>query len=215
VAEEKAIVTPMPGTTRDLIEDTIHVKGIKVRLVDSAGIRDPKDMVEEEGIERVKKRIPQADLILWVLDGSERFTPEDGSIGELLSDKEVLAVINKVDLPIQLDRSALPAGIKRIVEVSCKDETGHEELKARIYRSFQRKGGRTGKVIITNLRHRDALVKAQQGIDRALDGSTGGLPLEVVAFELREALFHLGEITGETCADEVLNTIFDRFCIGK
>ncbi len=215
MAEEKAIVTPLPGTTRDMVEGTLHVKGIKMILVDSAGIRDPKDVAEEEGIGRVKKKIPEADLILWVLDGSEPLTEEDRAIGDLLSGADVLGVINKVDLPLRLDRSGLPASLKRVVAVSCRDETGHEELKAEMYGSFLGRRGRTGGLIITNLRHKNALTRARDGVDRALEGATGGLPLEVVAFELREALFHLGEITGETCAEEVLNTIFDRFCIGK
>jgi len=213
--KERAIVTPLPGTTRDLIEDMIHIKGIKVKIVDTAGLRTPQDMVEQEGINRVKERIPQADLIIWVLDGAEQYTAEDENIASAIDGENVIAAVNKVDLPQKLDRSRIASGKFKLLEISAREGTGLEELKETVYNNLMGKRGRQAKVIVANVRHRDALTKASEAIRRAINCQQQGEPVEFVAFELREALLHLGEITGETCPEEILHHIFARFCIGK
>ena len=212
--EEKAIVTPLPGTTRDLVEDVLHVKGIKLRITDTAGLRKPRDVAEKEGIDRVKKRIPGADVILWVLDNAEDYLDEDKQIFQSIQQKTIVIAINKTDLPEKLPRHKIPAGGKR-VEVCALTGAGLESLKQVLYETVMGKEHRSPAILITNVRHRDTLIKADEAIERAIVCSNNGEPFELTAFELREALSRLGEITGETCTDEILDDIFSRFCIGK
>ena len=213
--KEKAIVTPLPGTTRDLIEDTLHIKGIKVIIVDTAGLRTPKDIVEQEGIDRVKHRIPGADLIIWVLDGSEIYTTEDEDIYSAINGANIVVVINKVDLPQKLDREKIASRGLEWLEVSALKDTGLDELKETIYWKLMGRRGKRSEVLVTNLRQRESLQKTYDAISRAINCHRNTEPVEFMAFELREALLFLGEITGETCSEEILHDIFSRFCIGK
>jgi len=213
--KEKAIVTPLPGTTRDLIEDTIHIKGIKIKIVDTAGLRMPKDVVEQEGIDRVMRRIPGADLIIWVLDGSEPYTTEDEVIFTTITGGYIVVAINKVDLPQKLDRTKIASRGLEWLKISALKDTGLEELKEVIYKKLMGRSGKHAGVLVTNIRHRESLQKTYGAIGRTIDCHQQGEPMEFMAFELREALSHLGEITGETCPEEILHDIFSRFCIGK
>lgn len=212
---EKAIVTPIPGTTRDMVEDTIHIKGIKLKIIDTAGLRKPKDIVEKEGIERVHRKIPEVDLIIWVLDGSEKYTDEDEEIYKHISGKNTVAVINKIDLPREIEGEKILSKGLKIVETSALKDIGLDTLKEVLYENLMGKGMKSKATLITNIRHRDSLIKTRDSIERALGCIKKKESLEFTAFELREALFHLGEITGETCAEEILNDIFSKFCIGK
>ena len=213
--KEKAIVTPLPGTTRDLIEDTLHIKGIKVRIVDTAGFRKPKDVVEQEGIDWVKHRIPMADLIIWVLDGSYFYTAEDEDINAAIDGTNILVAINKTDLPQKLDRAEIVSRKLDFFEISALKDTGLEELKDGIYRKLMGKRSKRAGLLITNMRHREILQNAYESLTRAINCHKQNEPVEFAAFELREALSYLGEITGETCPEEILHDIFSRFCIGK
>ncbi|MCX5812970.1 MAG: tRNA uridine-5-carboxymethylaminomethyl(34) synthesis GTPase MnmE [Proteobacteria bacterium] len=213
--KEKAIVTPIPGTTRDLIEDTFHIKGIKVKIIDTAGLRKPRDAVEREGVERVNQKIPKTDLIIWVLDGSETYTSEDEDILTKIKGMPVVPVINKIDLTQRLEKTILKSGNLQWIEISALKDIGFEELKDEIYVRLMKKGFKRGDVLITNMRHRDALEKTAEAISRAITCIIEQEPLEFTAFELQESLLRLGEITGETCPDEILQGIFTRFCIGK
>jgi tRNA modification GTPase len=212
---EKAIVTPLPGTTRDMVEDTIHIKGIKLKIIDTAGLRKPKDIVEKEGIERVHRKIPGVDLIVWVLDGSEKYAAEDEKIYRNIEDKNKVVVINKIDLPQVLERKILQSRGLKWIETSALKDIGLDTLKDTIYEQLMRKGIKSNKTVITNLRHRDALIKTKDALERAIMCKEKDESLEFLAFELHEALFYLGEITGETCPEEILHEIFERFCIGK
>lgn len=213
--KEKAIVTPLPGTTRDLIEETIHINGIKVKLVDTAGLRTPKDIVEQEGINRVKNRIPGADLVIWVLDYAELYTAEDENILTLIAGANMLVVVNKVDLPRRLSITELTDRKLEWVEISALHDKGLEKLKDTVYRKLMGKRGKRSGLLITNIRQRESLQKANEAISRAITCYKCREPEEFIAFELREALFRMGEITGETCPEEILQSIFSRFCIGK
>jgi len=213
--KEKAIVTPLPGTTRDLIEDMLHIKGIKVKIVDTAGLRTPKDVVEQEGIDRVKHRIPRADLIIWVLDGSDVYTTEDEAIYTAINGVNIVVAINKVDLPQKLNREKISSRRLEWLEISALKDSGLEDLKDTIYKKLMGKRSKRAGLLITNVRHRELLRKAHGAVGRAISCQKQGEPVEFTAFELREALFHLGEITGETCPEEILHDIFSRFCIGK
>ncbi|MCX7966141.1 MAG: tRNA uridine-5-carboxymethylaminomethyl(34) synthesis GTPase MnmE [Syntrophorhabdaceae bacterium] len=214
--EERAIVTPIPGTTRDIIEDTIHIKGIKVKLIDTAGIRKPEGLAEDLGIERAKQKVNESDVILWVLDGSMEYKKEDEEVYDIIKNKNVVAVINKIDLPKRMDKEALKhKKINALVEISALKNIGLEELKETIYKTLMGKTKKRPPVLITSLRHRDALIKTKDALEKAMENIANKEPIEFVAFELNDALYHLGLITGETCPEEILNTIFERFCIGK
>lgn len=213
--EEKAIVTPLPGTTRDLIEDVLHVKGIKLRITDTAGLRHPKDVLEREGIERVRKRIPGADVILWVMDHADDYTAEDEEIYQTIKTKKIVVAVNKSDLARKLPRERLAEKNLPLVDVSALTGAGLEELKIALYRATMGKRRKNPALLITNVRHRDLLTKASDAVKRAVALSRSAEPAELVAFELRDTLSRVGEITGETCTDEILDDIFSRFCIGK
>lgn len=213
--EDKAIVTPIPGTTRDIIEDTIHIKGIKIKLMDTAGIRKPENVVEDLGMERAMQKINEADLILWVLDGSQVYADEDEMVFNVIKNKNIIAVINKTDLQGVLDERIIKTRALKKIEISALNNTGIEKLREIIYKNLMGSTGKRQPVLITNIRHKDALERSRDDILRALDNLINSEPLEFTAFELNDALYNLGLITGESCSDDILNTIFERFCIGK
>ncbi len=214
--KERAIVTPLPGTTRDLIEDTIYLKGVKVRIVDSAGIRESESLVEQAGIQRVRERIAQSDLIIWLLDGSRPYSAEDEEVWKTIDNRPHFIVINKADLPCQIDKDAVPGKRTERLDISTTTDIGIETLKDRIYAQLMGSGKKHhGALLVTNVRHKDGLSKGNDAIKRAIDLLEGNEHLELIAFELREALHYLGEITGETCTEDILDNIFHRFCIGK
>ncbi len=215
LVKEKAIVTPVPGTTRDLVEDTFHVKGIKFRVTDTAGLRTPRDPVEKEGIERVRKKIPEADIILWVLDGSSDYSSEDEKVYEAVKDRKVIVVVNKTDLPAKLETGLIESKGLPWIGVSALKGDGLDSLKEDLYHSFYSAGHKGPGLLLTNARHMEALKKAEEALERAETSVKGHEPIEFCAFDLRDALSRLGEITGETCPEEILAEIFSRFCIGK
>lgn len=215
LAREKAIVTALPGTTRDLIEDTIHIRGIKVRLVDSAGIGRTEDPIEKEGIERVRQRIPEADLILLVFDCSRPLSAEDFEIMKEIGDRRMIVALNKIDLPQFFEKDLL---VKKGIEpigVSALQELGIEDLKKAIYHALMGKKQQGNSLLITNVRHRNGLSGSLEALERAVGNMGREEPAEFIAFDLREALSRLEEITGEACSDDILHDIFSRFCIGK
>jgi len=214
--QERAIVTPIPGTTRDLIEDTIYLKGIKAKIIDTAGMRKPGNVVEEEGIRRVKQKISEADLIIWLLDGSQLYTEDDEEVFRSINHHQnYLIVINKIDLPQILDKNRIPAKDLQYIEVSALKDYGIDILKEKIISRFTNRARKHNTLLITNVRHRDVLVKTNQNIEQALLLKEKGEPIELIAFELREALSHLAEMSGEVCSEDILKDIFGRFCIGK
>jgi tRNA modification GTPase len=214
--EKRAIVTSVPGTTRDLIEEVVNIRGLPVKLLDTAGIRNSGDMIEREGVKLALERIPSADLVLFMLDSSRIFDDDDRLVADALSGSRVLAVLNKSDLPSLL---AVPPDLVAIPSASISTSTGEgvEELKSLISDSFLH-----GKAVdsreytfLTRARHRDAL-QAVSSILRSLSCSADRLSHgELAAIDLREALHLLGQITGETTPDDILDLIFSQFCIGK
>jgi len=213
--KERAIVTAIPGTTRDLIEDMIYLKGLKIKIIDTAGIREPGDIVEEEGIKRVKEKVSEADLILWLLDGSQPYSEDDEKVRLTIGRQKHIIVINKIDLPQLLKRDMIPIKSTEYIEISALKDDGLELLKERMVSQLSTTGRKNTALLITNKRHRDALVKVADNIKQAFLLKEKGEPMEFIAFELREGLNHLAEITGERCGEEILNDIFSRFCIGK
>ncbi len=220
LGEKRAIVTPIPGTTRDFIEETVNIAGIPVRLTDTAGIRPPENAIEEEGIDFVWERLATADAVLLLLDGSMALTPEDRGLLARMLGKPMIPVVNKSDLPQRLDeallRDLLPEGTPPAVRISAKYGDGIDRLTAAIHeRVLATPAEETPGAMIADLRHKVALEKAAESLIRAREGLRNGLSPELAALEIHEALDSLGEITGRTTPEEVLDRIFANFCIGK
>lgn len=212
--KDRAIVTEIPGTTRDVIEDYLNIKGLPIRVLDTAGIRASKDMVEEEGIRRSLRAIEEADLVLCVIDRSEPIHEEDQRIIKHLHGKKTIFVLNKADLPPKADIALLPPDSPKVV-LSAKTGEGISELKETIYNEALGQTAKTETTIITNARHKKALDSAAEALQDAIECFKRKEPLEFVAMQLRDALSYIGEITGQTTPDDILNIIFSEFCIGK
>lgn len=216
---KKAIVTDIPGTTRDLITDTIHLGGVPVHLIDTAGIRRPQNVIEQEGINLVWERLADADVVMVMLDVSKAITDEDHMIIEKNQTANMIAVLNKIDLPRAWETRTVEKLFPpetTFLEISAKSGTGLESLKKTILDvSLCEHADDAGEVVIANLRHKMALEKALSNIQKAKDNIMSGLSEEFVAFDLREALDNLDEITGKKINDEILDKIFSSFCIGK
>jgi len=220
LGEKRAIVTSTPGTTRDFIEETVDLRGIPVRLTDTAGLHPAENAVEKEGIDLAWERLEKADAVLLLLDGSANLTTDDRDILLKMMAKPRLLVLNKSDLPARLDEESLkellPEGETQTIRISAKYGDGIERLTAALHDLvFATPVEEAPGVMIAHLHHKIALEKAAEGLVRARDGLLDGLHAELVAVELREALDALGEITGRTMPEEILERIFTNFCIGK
>jgi tRNA modification GTPase len=220
LGEKRAIVTPVPGTTRDFIEEAVNIGGIPVRLTDTAGIRLPENAIEKEGIDLVWERLDNADAVLVLVDGSTALTPEDHVFLAKMQAKPVLLVINKSDLPQRLEgevlQGLLPKTTPPAVRISAKYGDGIDRLTEAIREMvLATPAEETTGIMIADLRHKIALERAAECLIRARDGLQEGLLPELTALEVREALDSLGEITGRTTPEEVLDRIFANFCVGK
>lgn len=213
--EDRAIVTAVPGTTRDVIEESIDLDGLMIHLVDTAGIRDTADMVEREGIKRSRSAQEEADLQVIVLDGSMPLTSDDqGLINQAVATKHVIA-INKADLPAEVEPSSIGPGAFSVA-LSAKTGAGIEDLRAAIRSQLVGAGGETTDgVMVTNVRHQAALDRAGESLRQAAQSIVEGLAAELLAIDIRAAADALGEITGAITTDEILERIFSEFCIGK
>ena len=213
--EKRAIVTSVPGTTRDLIEEVVNINGLPVKLLDTAGIRESEDQVEQEGVRLSLDRIPKADLVLFVVDGSTPFGEEDAVILDAIGTKSCIVVRNKSDLPVL---ALLPATCSApLVGISTLNGTGVAELRDAISNAFMHGVAIDGRefVAVSKARHRDALLKARLSLQSFVANLHAGVNMELLPVDLREALDAVGEVTGETTADDVLDRIFSSFCIGK
>lgn len=213
---DRAIVTEIPGTTRDLVEETITLGGVAVRLSDTAGLRPARDRLEALGIERTRARLDQADLVLYLVDGSEPPAPEDRAALTDLAGRRGLAVINKIDLPAALSAADLKeASPFPIVKISALTGAGIDGLKQEIVNLALGGGLKVAGEVITQARHYQHLNNCLNYLEGARGLITGEPPWELVALELREAIRELGEITGEEVGEAVLDRIFEQFCLGK
>jgi tRNA modification GTPase len=213
--EERAIVTAVPGTTRDLIEEAIDLGGVLVHLVDTAGIRDTEDPVEHEGIKRSWSAQEQADLRVIVLDGSRPLTADDHRLMDQAAEMRHVIVINKADLPAQISPTAVKPG-SVCIAVSAKTGDGVEDLRLAIRAQLTGSGPETADgVLVTNVRHQTALTRAHESLVEATSSIKDEMAAELVAVDLRAAADALGEITGAITNEEILSRIFSTFCIGK
>lgn len=226
LGDDKAIVSDVHGTTRDIIEDTAEIDSVLYRFIDTAGLRDTADEVESIGIQRAKDRMERARIIVWVVDPTE---PYDTSasllpiIGETDNDEcRVICAINKTDLVNDAElrhfRDRLLADMKAnaiVVEISAKNGNGIDNLRKAIAEASGVANLDAEAVVVTNARHYEALVNAQKSIERVVEGLSTELSADFIAQDVRETLHHLGEITGRITTDTILTTIFSRFCVGK
>ena len=216
LGEERVIVTPVPGTTRDVIEESINLGGLPVALSDMAGIRETDDPVEKIGVEFSLKRLEAADATLVVLDGSQPQTAEDRAVLEAVRQKRTLVAINKCDLPRVIDPSWIiaTAGDKPLISVSARHGQGLDELK-QLLRNLLLNLPSEPPIMVTNLRHKAALEKGERALAAAREALRGGLAPELIGVELQEAKDGLEEIIGAVTNDNILERIFANFCIGK
>ncbi len=217
--EDRAIVTAAPGTTRDTIEEYLNIKGMPVRIIDTAGIREDAEAVEEIGILRARQKLEQADLVLLLVDASVGPTDEDHGLYESMKERPLLLVVNKIDIAFDLDlntyKDFFPGSA--IAAVSAKTRKGLGDLETAIFNSVTA-GSLTwdpGHTCVPNVRHAASLKKAYESSKKVLDGLEIDLPPDLLAIELQAALDYLGDIVGQTTTEDVLDKIFSEFCIGK
>jgi len=216
--EERAIVTDIPGTTRDVIEEYININGLPIKIIDTAGIRETSDIVEKIGVDRAKKYLEEAEMVLFVLDASVSITEEDLNIIKLLKDKFTIVVLNKTDLDIKITDSQLNRILpgKPVVKISALKGQGIDELKQSIYDAVSKQIGPVDEnAIIAGERQRLALEEAMMSLKRAEESLSLNLPVELVEIDIREGWQKLGEIIGDTLNEKIIETIFENFCIGK
>lgn len=217
--EEKAIVSSIHGTTRDVIEDTVNIDGVLFRFIDTAGIRETHDEIETIGIERTFRKLEQADIVLWVLDSLEaemQVKQLSGKVLPLCKDKHLILVLNKSDLNAgnECCLNGIPSTAE-IIRISAKEKTNIDVLQRMLVKAANLPSISQNDVIVTNIRHYEALTRALESIRRVKDGLSMQLSGDLVSQDLRECIYHLSDIVGEVTTDDVLGNIFRNFCIGK
>ncbi|MDW2879914.1 MULTISPECIES: tRNA uridine-5-carboxymethylaminomethyl(34) synthesis GTPase MnmE [Bacillaceae] len=218
VHENKAIVTDIPGTTRDVIEEYVNVRGVPLRLLDTAGIRETEDIVERIGVERSRQVLKEADLILLVVNYSDELSQEDENLFKVVEDMDVIVIVNKTDLPQQIDMERvreLAAG-HRLVTTSLLEDQGVDELEESISSLFFAGSIEAGDMTyVSNTRHIALLNQALNSIEEALNGVDFGTPIDIIQIDLTRTWELLGEIIGESVHDSLIDQLFSQFCLGK
>ena len=218
IQDNKAIVTEVAGTTRDVLEEYVNVRGVPLRLVDTAGIRDTEDIVEKIGVERSRKALSEADLILFVLNNNEPLTEEDRTLYEVIKNEDAIVIVNKTDLERRLDIEEVKTmiGDTPLIQTSMLKQEGIDELELQIRDLFF--GGEVQNqdmTYVSNSRHISLLKQARQTIQDAIDAAEAGIPMDMVQIDLTRTWEILGEIIGESASDELINQLFSQFCLGK
>ncbi|HDC6160329.1 TPA: tRNA uridine-5-carboxymethylaminomethyl(34) synthesis GTPase MnmE [Staphylococcus aureus] len=218
IQDNKAIVTEVAGTTRDVLEEYVNVRGVPLRLVDTAGIRETEDIVEKIGVERSRKALSQADLILFVLNNNEALTQEDYTLYEVVKNEDVIVIVNKMDLEQNIDINEVKdmKGDTPLIQTSMLKQEGIDELEIQIRDLFF--GGEVQNqdmTYVSNSRHISLLKQARQTIQDAIDAAESGVPMDMVQIDLTRTWEILGEIIGETASDELIDQLFSQFCLGK
>lgn len=218
VRSDKAIVTNIAGTTRDIVEEYVNIKGVPLKLIDTAGIRETEDEVERIGVSRSRIAVKEAELVLLIFDQSQKLTKEDLELLDLTADKERLVILNKVDLDktLNLEKLKNHLGEEEIISISVTEDKGIKELEDEIVDLFFK--GQTGEKdasYISNVRHISLLESAKQALDDVLEGIELGMPVDLVQIDLTRAWNKLGEVTGDAVQDELITQLFSQFCLGK
>ncbi|MBU5308684.1 tRNA uridine-5-carboxymethylaminomethyl(34) synthesis GTPase MnmE [Clostridioides mangenotii] len=218
LGEKRAIVTDIPGTTRDVIEEFVNIRGIPIKIVDTAGIRETEDVVEKIGVEKSRESLINADLVIMVLDYSEKLTDEDLEILESIDKNKTIVLLNKTDLKKQIEEEKISNYVENnsIIEISALKQEGIEKLENKI-ENLVYKGDvkNSSEIVISNTRHRDALAKAHKSVMDALDAIYQKMPLDFIEVDLKNIWDYLGYINGDTVTEDLLDNIFNNFCIGK
>jgi tRNA modification GTPase len=218
VHENKAIVTDIPGTTRDVIEEYVNVRGVPLRLVDTAGIRETEDIVERIGVERSRQVLKEADLILLLLNNGEQLTDEDRKLFEAARGMDVIVIVNKTDLEsrIDIDEVHRLAADHPVVSTSIKEEEGIDELEESIKELFFSGSVELGDMTyVSNSRHISLLKQAKRSLQEAFNGIEAGLPVDMVQIDITRTWEILGEIVGDTVSESLIDQLFSQFCLGK
>ena len=219
--EEKAIVSDIHGTTRDVIEDTVNIQGVLFRFIDTAGIRETHDTIEALGIERSFRAIERAEIVLWVIDQTEaekQIAALSGKVLPLCEGKQLILVLNKSDLNVSASASIGSLGFPEgtlTISLSAKRKEGIDQLQSLLIEAAHLPALSASDIIVTNVRHYEALTRALEAIRRVQEGLSTGLSGDFISQDLRECIFHLSDIVGEVTTEEVLQSIFSRFCVGK
>lgn len=217
VGEERAIVTDIAGTTRDILEENISLSGISLNIIDTAGIRDTKDVVEQIGVSRAKEYAKDADLIIYVVDASTGLDDNDEQIIEMLRGRQAIVLLNKADLEAVTTEEMLSDKVEGpVISISVKENTGIGELENQLKSMFY-KGDISfnDEVYITNIRHKAALVSAKESLSQVRDSIEAGMPEDFYSIDLMSAYEELGTIIGESVGEDLVNEIFSKFCMGK
>ena len=194
------------------------MKGIPVRLTDTAGIRETSDIIEKIGIERSRESFHQADLVIFILDSSKDFSEEDREIMELIDEEKTIVILNKIDLPAKIDEQAVKEILPdvSVMRASMETQEGIADIEQKIVSMvYDGKVSQNNNLIVTNVRHRDILVKAEKSLQDAISMTGMGEALEFIEIDINSAYESLGEIIGETVQDDIINEVFSRFCLGK
>ncbi|WP_339148258.1 MULTISPECIES: tRNA uridine-5-carboxymethylaminomethyl(34) synthesis GTPase MnmE [unclassified Sutcliffiella] len=218
VHENKAIVTDIPGTTRDVIEEYVSVRGVPLRLVDTAGIRETEDIVERIGVERSREVLKKADLILLVLNNNDELTHEDKQLFEAVSGMDVIVIVNKTDLPTRINLAEVTEFADRhtVISTSLKEEQGIDELEEAISSMFFQGDLEAGDMTyVSNSRHIGLITQAQQALEDAIEGVESGVPIDIVQIDLTRTWEILGEIIGDAVHESLIDQLFSQFCLGK
>ncbi|WP_100400497.1 tRNA uridine-5-carboxymethylaminomethyl(34) synthesis GTPase MnmE [Bacillus sp. FJAT-44742] len=218
VHENKAIVTDIPGTTRDVLEEYVNVRGVPLRLIDTAGIRETEDIVEKIGVERSRKALADAELILFVLNAAEELSKEDEALFEAIQDMNAVVVLNKTDLEIKIDtdRVSSLAGERPVISTSLLKEEGIDELEQAIAHLFFDEGVEGADLsYVSNARHIALLKQAKGAIEEALEGADMMLPVDMVQIDITRAWELLGEVIGDNVHESLIDQLFSQFCLGK
>lgn len=216
--ESRAIVTEIPGTTRDVIEEHLNIRGIPLKLIDTAGIRETEDIVEKIGVQKTKEFFNRADLIILMLDASRELTEEDYEIFELIQNKKAMVIINKTDLPakLEIDEIGRIIGEKRIIKISLLDGTGLDKIEEYLEEMvFKGEVKAKDRVMVTNMRHKNALERALNSLQEGILAINQKLPMDFIEVDFKNTWDYLGEITGDTMGEDLIDHIFQNFCIGK
>lgn len=218
LGENRAIVTDIAGTTRDVIEEFVNIKGIPLKIVDTAGIRETEDVVEKIGVEKSRESFSTADLVIMVLDASRKLSEEDMEILESIKNKKTIVLLNKVDLEAQIELEKIKEFVSSddIIEISALKNQGIEKLQDKIESMvYQGSVKNSSNLMITNSRHKDALFKAYESINDAISAIEQRMPYDFIEVDFKNIWDYLGYINGDTVREDLLDTIFANFCIGK
>ena len=214
--EERAIVTDIEGTTRDSIEEFISVDGIPLKIIDTAGIRNTEDTVEKIGVEKAIEIAQKSDVVIAIFDINRELNDEDEKIINLLEEKNAIIILNKIDLENKINMEKINKLNKPIIKMSAKNGVGLEELYGEISNLFKLKEiASTGEIIVSNNRHKYLIKKAIKNVEICKETVKNNLPVDMISGYIKQVLEDLGEITGDTATEDILNTIFSKFCLGK